>query len=472
MRKARGIVLIGAIALSACALNPPPPPAELRAQAIPNVETPPQWTVQRGVAAPAVNGWLASFNDPVLDSLVREAIAFNSDLRVAAARVEIAAGYVRLSGSTLYPQVNALARGGGKMSGDSSGLRGGGVTATWELDLWGRVRASQKGAESTYDSAALDAAFARQSIAGQTAKAWFLATEASLQLAIARDTMFASDRLLGFARDRQRVGKGDEYEIATSQASLDTYRDIVAQLELARQQALRALETLLGRYPATAIEVPARFAAMPPPVPLGLPSELLERRPDVVAAERRVAAAFYGVEEAKAARLPRISLTASLTSVSSELFVLQERNNPLLSLGASLLAPIFLGGALQAQVDIRTGEQAQVVADYGRVAIRAFGEVENALSAGFALDERTTILGRAIAENERALELSQIRYRVGSGDLRAVSQQQLALYSARSALVRVEAERRVQRVNLHLALGGGFERTDDGTKRTAEAALQ
>jgi outer membrane protein, multidrug efflux system len=358
------------------------------------------------------------------------------------------------------------------MSGDSSGLRGGGVTATWELDLWGRVRASQKGAESTYDSAALDAAFARQSIAGQTAKAWFLATEASLQLAIARDTMFASDRLLGFARDRQRVGKGDEYEIATSQASLDTYRDIVAQLELARQQALRALETLLGRYPATAIEVPARFAAMPPPVPLGLPSELLERRPDVVAAERRVAAAFYGVEEAKAARLPRISLTASLTSVSSELFVLQERNNPLLSLGASLLAPIFLGGALQAQVDIRTGEQAQVVADYGRVAIRAFGEVENALSAGFALDERTTILGRAIAENERALELSQIRYRVGSGDLRAVSQQQLALYSARSALVRVEAERRVQRVNLHLALGGGFERTDDGTKRTAEAALQ
>jgi outer membrane protein, multidrug efflux system len=472
MCKARGIVLIGAIALSACALNPPPPPAELRAQAIPNVETPPQWTVQRGVAAPAVNGWLASFNDPVLDSLVREAIAYNSDLRVAAARVEIAAGYVRLSGSTLYPQVNALARGGGKMSGDSSGLRGGGVTATWELDLWGRVRASQKGAESTYDSAALDAAFARQSIAGQTAKAWFLATEASLQLAIARDTMFASDRLLGFARDRQRVGKGDEYEIATSQASLDTYRDIVAQLELARQQALRALETLLGRYPATAIEVPARFAAMPPPVPVGLPSELLERRPDVVAAERRVAAAFYGVEEAKAARLPRISLTASLTSVSSELFVLQERNNPLLSLGASLLAPIFLGGALQAQVDIRTGEQAQVVADYGRVAIRAFGEVENALSAGFALDERTTILGRAIAENERALELSQIRYRVGSGDLRAVSQQQLALYSARSALVRVEAERRVQRVNLHLALGGGFERTDDGTKRTAEAALQ
>jgi outer membrane protein, multidrug efflux system len=103
--------------------------------------------------------------------------------------------------------------------------------------------------------------------------------------------------------------------------------------------------------------------------------------------------------------------------------------------------------------------------------MRAFGEVENALSAGFALDERVTILDRIIADNNRALELSQVRYRVGAGDLRAVNQQQLALYSARSAQIRVEAERRIQRVNLHLALGGGFEvpqtaaRTADSTPR-------
>ena len=275
--------------------------------------------------------------------------------------------------------------------------------------------------------------------------------------------------MVGFARDRLRVGKGDEYDVATGLANLDTYHDVVAQLELARSQALRALETLIGRYPAGAVDVPTRFAATPPPVPGGLPSELLERRPDVVAAERRVASAFYSIEEAKAARLPRISLTASLTSVSSDLFVLTERNNPVVSFGASLLAPIFLGGQLQAQVDIRTGEQAQAIADYGRIASRAFGEVENALSAGFALDDRTTILGRVIADNERALELSQVRYRVGSGDLRAVSQQQLALYSARSAQIHVEAERRVQRVNLYLALGGSFEAIH---ARTAETTPQ
>ncbi len=467
MRALRNVAALASAALAACALNPPPPLADMQREAMPNLKAPAHWATPSNVDASVVDGWLASFNDPTLDALVREALEYNSDLRVAAARVEIAAAYVKLSGATLYPQVNALARGGGKMSGDSSGLHGGGVTATWELDLWGRVRATQKGAESTYDSAALDAAYARQSIAAQTAKAWFLATEAQLQLSVAKDTLLSSDRIVGFARDRQRIGRGDEYDVTTSLVAYETYRDIVAQLELARLQALRAIETLVGRYPAAAIEAPARFGALPPPVPVGLPSELLERRPDVIAAERRVAAAFYGIEEAKAARLPRISLTASITSISSDLFVLKERSNPVVSFGASLLAPIFLGGALQAQVEIRTGEQAQAVADYGRIAARAFGEVESALSSGFTLDERATILARLIADNERAVELSEVRYRVGSGDLRAINQQQLSLYSARSAQIRVEAERRAQRVNLHLALGGGFDAT---AARTADIA--
>ena len=470
MRLDRIFVAGCALVAVGCALNPPPAVTDIRSQALPNTSVPPLWSASGGASAATVDGWLASFNDATLDALVREAIAYNSDLRVAAARVETAAGYVRLSGATLYPQVNAIAHGGGKMGGDSSGLQAFGVSASWELDLWGRVRASQEGAKLTYAATEQDAAYAHQSIAAQTAKAWFLATEAQLQLAIAKDTALATERLVGLARDRQRIGKGDEYDVAQGLANLDTLRDTVVQLEVARTQALRALETLIGRYPAAALKVPAQFDTMPPPVPVGLPSELLERRPDVIAAERRVASAFYGVEEAKAARLPRISLTATLTSISSELFVLKEHTNPTAGLGGTLLAPIFLGGALQSQVDIRTAEQAQAIAEYGRIGTRAFGEVENALSAGFALDERATILARVIAENERALELAQVRYRVGSGDLRAVNQQQLALLGARSAQIKVEAERRVQRVNLHLALGGSFEQS--GTPRTAATAVR
>jgi outer membrane protein TolC len=187
-----------------------------------------------------------------------------------------------------------------------------------------------------------------------------------------------------------------------------------------------------------------------------MPSELLERRPDVVAAERRIAVAFYRTEEAKAARLPRISLTAAVTTISSELFVLKQRDDPLWSAGAGLLAPIYLGGALQSQVEIRTTEQKQALAEYGRIGARAFGEVESALSSVFTLEERTSILARAVAENERALELANVRYRVGSADLRVVQQQQIAVYAARTAMLRVQSEQLVQRVNLHLALGGGW----------------
>jgi outer membrane protein TolC len=253
-----------------------------------------------------------------------------------------------------------------------------------------------------------------------------------------------------------RVGKGDEYDVTLAQANLQTYRDAVQQLDQSYRQALRALEALIGRYPAAAIEVPPRLAAKPGSVPVGMPSELLERRPDVVAAERRVAVAFYRTEEAKAARLPRISLTAAVTTISSELFVLKDRDDPVWSAGASLLAPIYLGGALQSQVEIRTAEQKQAVAEYGRVGARAFGEVESALSSGFALDERGAILAQAVTQNERALELANVRFRVGSGDLRAVQQQQLAVYGARTSLLRVQSEQLVQRVNLYLALGGGW----------------
>jgi outer membrane protein TolC len=302
----------------------------------------------------------------------------------------------------------------------------------------------------------LDAEYARQSIAAMAAKSWFLATEARLQKVLAEEMARSSERMVALALDRQRVGRGDEYDVALARAGLQTYRDAAEQLELARQQALRSLELLAGRYPAAALEAPAKLSAKPAPVPAGMPSELLERRPDVVAAERRVAAAFYRVEESKAARLPRISLSLSGTTVSSDLIVLQNHANPIWGLGLSLLAPIFSGGALQAQVEIRTAEQKLAIAEYGRIGARAFGEVENALSSEFTLDARAAVLQTAVTENARALELANVRYRVGVGDLRAVQQQQLALYAARTTLLRVQSEQLVQRVNLYLALGGGW----------------
>ena len=229
-----------------------------------------------------------------------------------------AVAYLAAAKSPLWPQVNLVARGGGKMSGDSSGIEGIGLFASWELDLWGRVRAVTRATEMQYESAQLDAEFARQSIAALTAKGWILAVEARLAKVQTEAMLKESEQLASLARDRLRVGSGDEYDVAVAQASVENLRDTVQNLDLAYTNALRALESLAGRYPAASVAVAEALPAWPGDAPAGLPSELLERRPDVIAAERRVDAAFYRVEEAKAARLPRITLVANFTSISSD----------------------------------------------------------------------------------------------------------------------------------------------------------
>lgn len=445
-----------AFALAGCALPSPPERADLQAQSMPNVRVPDGWTSPGGAKGAVQDSWLAAFNDAQLTVLVNEAMAYNADLQVAAARIEQAAAYAKLSGAALYPALNVLARGGGKLGGDNSGLSGIGLFASWELDLWGRVRAAGAAGSAQYQSVLADAEYARQSIAAAVAKSWYLAIEARLQRELADGIVKASEQTVGLARDRVRIGRADESEVILAQTNLDGYRDAARQLALAQQQAQRALEILLGRYPAAAIDVASAFAA-PPAVPGGLPSELLERRPDLIAAERRVAAAFNRTTEAKAARLPKIALTAGVTSISSELFVLKQQDNPVTSLGANLTAPIFNGWALEAQVEIRTAEQKQAIADYARVALKAFSEVEAALSATLTADEREALLAAIVAGNARALELANTRLRVGSGDMRSVLQQDVALSAARASLVRVQAERLVQRVNLNLALGGRFD---------------
>jgi outer membrane protein, multidrug efflux system len=447
--------MLTASVLSGCALKSPPDTAEMRKEAMPGVQVPGTWTAAGAASGAITDRWLAGFNDPQLDALVQEALANNPDLRVAASRVEQAAAYVKIAGATLYPAVQVLGTASGK-GGSSGGINFIGLFANWELDLWGRVRAGREAASTQYASAELDLAYAWQSLAALVAKSWFLASEARLQGALASEMVRAAEQLLSLARVRERIGNGSALDTAVAEANLQTYRDAERQLRLAYQQSLRALELLAGRYPAAALEAPAMLPPLPGPVPAGLPSELLERRPDVVAAERRVAAAFYRAEEAKAAMLPRIALTAGVNALSSEVIVLKERNNPVWGIGGNLAAPIFLGGALEGQVEVRTAEQKQAIAEYGRIGSRAFGEVENALSGESTMREREAILARAVADNQRAVELTEVRYRVGSGDLRAVSQQQLALYGSRTNLLRVRAEALTQRVNLYLALGGGF----------------
>lgn len=447
--------MLAAAALWGCALDPAPTAQDLLKDVLPQ-QAMPQAFKAGGLAGEAPNQWLASFQEPTLASLVNEALAYNADLRVAAARVEQAGGYVKVASGALLPSVGVIGLGGGK-SGGGGGLDGIFLNASLELDVWGRLRYGQAAAQEQLAAAEADYAYARQSLAAMVAKAWFLAVEAGAQRSIARESLRSSEMLARLAGERLRVGSGNAFAAAQAKANVGTYRDTLRQVELSREQALRALEILLGRYPAAEISVAEKLPAMPPPLPVGVPSSLLERRPDLVAAERRVAAAFDRVGEAKAAQLPRISLTAGGSNVSSDLLVLKDVSSPVWSAGANLIAPIYQGGALRAQVEIRTAEQKQAVAEYARMGQKAFSEVEGAIGAESALRERDAILEATVQDGEEALRLAQTQYRVGSADLSAVAQSELMLLLARTSRLRVQSEQLAQRANLYLALGGGFD---------------
>jgi NodT family efflux transporter outer membrane factor (OMF) lipoprotein len=447
------------VALGGCAVTQPPAPEEIRESALQDTEIRAEWSADRPAAGPISDYWLRTFADPRLDALVDEAILRNPDLRAAATRVEQSAAYADIARAALRPSLNLLGTASGSGSGSdfSSGLQGLLLSASWELDLWGRLRYGRSAAEQSYASAQADFEFARQSLAAQVARSWFIAIDARLNLEAATSMAQAGQKLLRLSEDRQRVGRDSGRDVALARASLATFEDLVRQAQQASEQAARSLELVLGRYPAAELQAAEAFPALPGPVPVGMPLQMLERRPDMVAAERRVAAAFGRVGEAKAAQLPQLSLTASFGALSSEVLEFQEDfENPAFGIGVGLLAPIYQGGQLKAQVAVRTAEQAEALARYASQALTAIGDVENALGASRLLAERIELLSLALAEQERALEADLAAYRVGRQDLRPVQQQQIQVQSARMALLSAQSEQLVQRVNLHLALGGSF----------------
>ena len=456
------VLLLGATLLvSGCATKPQPTMAEIHQQSgtLTNIALTNAWRAG-GAPGLTIDNWLATFRDAQLDALVAEALTNNLDLRVTASRVAQAAQYVEMAKAALRPAVNLLGTGGLNMGGGdvSSALQGASLGASWEPDLWARMRYGRNAAQAAHASTLADFEYSRQSLAATVAKGWFTASETWLQREISDGMIQAAQQLVTLAEKRGQVGAGTQYEVALARANLASVQDAAKQIRLAHDQSLRGLEVLLGRYPAAELEARHALVSLPGPVPTGLPLQMLERRPDMVAAERRVAAAFNRVGEAKAARLPRLILSANVAVIDSAILQLKDDfENPTGGVGGRLIAPIYQGGALQTQVRIRTLEQEEAVAEYASMALRALSDVENNLAASQNLVEREPFLEQALIESQRALELAQTSYRVGQSDLRAVQQQLLDVYAARLALLRVRSEQLAQRVNLHLALGGNFE---------------
>jgi NodT family efflux transporter outer membrane factor (OMF) lipoprotein len=464
-----GAALLAA-ALSACAHLDPPSHEDIYDKAMQGVAVPAEWSAAAEASAFRPE-WIGFREDAELAALIDEAIRHNPDLRAAGARLEQVRLQMRLAGADLLPNVVFGAKYSDSLQ-PASGLdiNGFGIALSWELDLWGRARAEKKAGEATYRSAEADYVFARQSLAATTTEAWLLAIEATRQNALAGEKRKAAHEQAGLVAHRETVGRASRQDVAVASAEAHAFDDIVWQTEQARQQALRALELLAGRYPAASIAVPDALPGHLDPVPAGVPADLIERRPDIVAARERYEAAFFNREEARAARLPRLALNAGAGHLTSDYVQFKDGlDSTVFPLGAKLVWPLFNQGRLQTAVYIADQKQQEAAANYAKTILVAFGEVENALAADTLLEQRERALTAQVDALRSAVAAAETQYRVGKGDQYGVLQEQLALIAAEGALLRVAIERRTQRVNLYLALGGDFGVADASPQEHARS---
>jgi NodT family efflux transporter outer membrane factor (OMF) lipoprotein len=427
--------------------------------------------------------WWQEFADSTLDRLVGEALTSNHDLEAVAARLDASAARVRIAGADQLPSVDAGVNAsrrkqnfiglpvpgqeGGVLTTHASSF-GLSVNAAWEVDLWGRIRAGKVAALADMEAASADLEAFRLSLAGQTARSWFAASEALLQLRLAEETAASYERTSQWVRERYERGLRPSLDYRLALANLASAEAAVSLRRLEYENAVRGLEVLLGRYPSTELAAADSLPAVSARVPSALPSELLRRRPDLVAAERRLVAADARLAQSWRAQFPRLSLTGSAGTASAELEDILDGDFSVWSLVGNLAQPLFQGGRLRAGVKLSEAQVRETLARYASLLLSAYSEVESALAAEELLAERERKLELATQQSRAARRLAEDRYRSGLETYVTVLESQRQALLAESQLLRVRRGRLDTRVNLFLALGGGFQ-LDTGGRMTGSA---
>jgi NodT family efflux transporter outer membrane factor (OMF) lipoprotein len=446
-----------AAVVSSCALSKPPVHTETVLNALPrDTQIPPRWAQGSPPDSQVTNDWVKSFSDVGLEQVVAEALANNTDLRQAAAQVEMARQAAILVGAQLKPQAGIKAGAEGTRDFGDGTFKSSEVYGqlSWELDLWGRLRAKRAAAVASYQATALDYAFARQSLAATTAQNWYLASETRQLVALAEQSVQIYTRLLELATAKYEAGRVSALDVAEASANVNEALSKVRREQGSYSEARRSLEVLVGRFPAAELEVNPSYASLPPPVRAGLPASLLERRPDMLAAEHQVLAAFRMLEAARLALLPNIALTVDGGRLNDEMLDILHLNPNLIGVGLHLFQPVFEGGALRTTIKIATARQQQMIANYGSVALNAFREVEIALTNEGLLGERLQYQNGALAGRTDAVRIATFKYRAGSLSLLPVLQLQTDELAARAEVIKLRGTQLANRIQLHLALGG------------------
>jgi len=449
------------------------------------VVPPPKSWVARATEAETgdVEGdWWLRFESPDLNAAVTHTLENNPDLRGAEARLAAAASLARIAGADLYPTLGldfSAARqrqnfvglpipGSGGVLSRTYNSFGVGLGTSWELDLWGRIRAGHDAALADVLSSAESLRAFRQSLAAQAAKAWFAAVEARQQLNLSMRTVASFKRTEAQVRDRFQRGVRPALDLRLARVNVAAAEANRHLWEQQLAQAIRQLEILQGRYPAGKSKIVDTMPKLPGPAPVGLPTGMLQRRPDLLAREHRLEATGYRVEEAKAALYPRISLTSSIGTASDELSDLTDSDFFTWNVVGNLFQPLFEGGRLRAGVDLAAADEFEALSDYASAVLTAYNEVETVLATEGYLARRAQSLARAATEAGAAKRLSEERYRSGLESFITVSESQRSALEAESRLLTVLRQQMDQRVDLHLALGGGFEHKQENNAGSTE----
>jgi multidrug efflux system outer membrane protein len=411
--------------------------------------------------------WWHLFHDEDLQALIRAALTNNYDVRIAAARVEQARAILAENRSGYFPQITyqgSAGRGRNVAAGApsfSGGPAGNGFDAagnvSWEIDLWGRIRRMNESARAQFFATKEAQADVMQSLITTVASNYFQLLALDQELKIAQDTTYTFGQSLNLFSERQRGGVSSRLETAAAEAAQASAAATVPELERQIVVQENQIRILLGMNPGPIVRHKKLLEEMlPPNVPPGLPSALLERRPDVREAEQLVRSANAKIGVAEANFFPRISLTGLFGQVSPELSAFTAGGANAWSAAANLAGPIFEGGLLAAQYRQARAARDEAVLQYQSVVLNAFHEVSNALTAREQLARERVELERSVKAYEEAVQVANQRYTAGHANYYELLQEQQLLFPAENTLTQTELNQRLAIVQLYRSLGGGW----------------
>lgn len=456
----------------------------------PALDVPAHWSEAPESATssrPAQAPWWLSFNDTELNSLIERAVQGNLDIQGAEARMRAARANLDIASALRLPTFSATgsytrgresenvpgstsASGGPPSALDatkSENLFHAGFDARWELDLFGSVHRSTELADANYQGSLHDRSGVVLSLLAEVTRHYIALRTTQQALAITRTSLLAQQDSLHLIKVRYRSGMATDLDVASAESQVDAIAARIPALENATELSLHRLGILLGLAPgelAEELRAPGPIPTAPASLPLGMPSDLLRQRPDILRAERQLAAATARIGIATTDLYPKFSLLGALGLESRSGSDFFNAGSRYWSIGPSITWPIFQRGRIVANIEVRDAEQQEALINYRKTILLAYEEVENAIATFRNESTHRRSLSKTVDSDERAAALSTALYKSGLTDFRNVLIAQQTLFQSRIDLVRSDATVATAWVALHKALGGGFEPEPDTTR--------